>query len=365
MKFRSIVCVLLFISLLPSISSTSCTSDNECLTAEAAQCSSEICVACSDDIHCGHLSSTPYCIAGTCRECLMTSDCTEDLPICDLETNACTACSDDSQCEYANPSKCYCNGGKCGACKTSDHTGCWALIAAKCDPVTFTCTACDADSQCTRFASTPICDAGTCRVCRTSDHAGCSAGQPRCDGGSYQCASCYDDGPCSKFPSTPYCDGAKCQACKPSDNTGCSDPTAAKCDTSTFLYSCVACTGDADCAHFPTEKYCEAGTCVKCKTSDNTGCGESTPFCDGGTTCQACRTSDNDGCTTTAPKCIAGTPNTCTACSDDSDCAGFTSTPCCEGGTCAFWKVSDNNGCSGSSPVCVPNSSGNSCDLLS
>ena len=368
-------------NLPPSISPAGCTSNDNCAIAAASQCSGGNCVACSDDPHCAHLSSTPLCVAGTCRACRPTdhSGCTsESLARCDPGTYTCTTCDDDSQCTRFS-STLYCRGGTCRVCRTSDHAGCTSESLARCDPGTYTCTTCDDDSQCTRFSSTPHCGGGTCRVCRISDHAGCgSISAPKCDPSTYTCMTCDDDPHCAHLSSTPLCVAGTCRACRPTDHSGCTSESLARCDPGT--YTCTACSSDEECFHFPPTTYCEGGICRECKTSDNKGCSSitaskctstpsysciactgdehcthlsSTPYCEGGT-CSMCKTADNTGCLDpTSPKCISAPDYTCGPCLDDGDCTpNFLSTPLCVDGECRQCNPTNDNGCSATASKC-------------
>ena len=212
-----------FSHLPPSIS---CTSNEDCMHVELAQCSLGVCTPCSSDSHCSHIWANRFCEGGTCR-----------------------------------------------LCKPSDNSGCYSPYSSRCDASIYQCLPCFADSDCSNFPLTPFCDSDACRECRPSDNTGCTdLSAPRCSDISYKCDICQTDADCSRFTSTPYCEQGSCRACKTIDNSGCTSPTASKCIAP--LYTCIACSTDSDCSQFSNTPYCEAGVCVSCKTNSNIGCND-------------------------------------------------------------------------------------------
>ena len=314
------------------------TLNNEgCDTVTASKCSNSgslySCIACSNDGDCGHLSLTPYCNSGTCGACKTSDDsgCSSATASKCFDTGSayiCTTCSVDSDCNHLSSIP-YCNSGTCGECKTSDNSGCSSATASKCiDPLSIAqCTGCSTNSDCSHLSSTPYCNSGICGFCSTSTNAGCnSVSASKCSassGSTFSCTTCSLDSDCSNLSSTPYCNGGTCGLCRISDNTGCGTPTASKCVDTGSAYECTTCSSDTDCNHLSQTIYCNSGTCGKCKTSDNNGCSSET-----------------------ASKCTSpGSGNPCTACSVDSDCSHISSTPYCNSGTCGACKTSDNSGC--------------------
>ena len=358
-------------NLPSSISPAGCTSNDNCATAAASHCSGGNCVACSDDLHCAHLSSTPYCEGGTCRVCRTHNDCpSESLARCDPGTYTCTACSSEEEC-FHFLSTAYCEGGICRECKTSDNQGCSSITASRCTSTpSYSCIACTGDEHCTHLSSTPYCEGGTCSMCKTADNTGClDPTSPKCISTSiFACGSCLGDGDCTpNFLSTPLCVDGECRQCDPTNNYGCS-ATASKCDPSS--YTCTPCSDDEDCNHLSPTPYCESGTCRPCKTTSNIGCDLITaPRCDSSTyictfclvdadcehldpnkycesgTCRPCKTSDNSGCTTLSSSKCDTSSYTCVVCSVDGDCGHLDPNKYCVAGTCRLCKPTGNIGC--------------------
>lgn len=240
--------------------------------------------------------------AGTCVECLVGSDCTDDGNEC-TDPATCTL----NVCGVTNtPADTPCTGGICdglGSC-----VGC--LVSGDCA---------DDANQCT---SAPFCNAGTCDP-QTPLSAGAvcdfiAVGDGVCNGAG-TCVECVDAGQCTD-------DGNEC-------TTGASC-TAGTCDTATPLASGTTCSvgvcdGAGACVGCITAGDCpdDANQCTTPATCTLNVCDPQTPltvgtacdfvavgdgFCDGSGTCAECLAAgdcpdDGNQCTS-APSC---TTNAC------------------------------------------------------
>jgi len=99
-----------------------------------------------------------------------------------------------------------------------------------------------------------------------------------------------------------------------SDNTACKSETSSRC---TSDWMCASCVEDFECSHIPGNNYCNAGTCVECKT---------TPHCP----------------SPTASKCVSFT---CIPCDVDDDCEHLTLTPYCHNIRQSCVECQSNNDC--------------------
>ena len=361
MRSRIIPCFLLFISSKWTAQGQSmmCTEDAQCRAFGTPTCGwGGFCDTPSSHTDCNYLGAgtgkmieidfTPFCT----RTCSAHSDCSHHptAKVCQTDNsfpnyNTCVECKNSADCTVIGFKNHICPEGFCKHpnsagtdCRSSDY--CLSRPNFNCYDDAIRCWAtCEIDSDCGASEAKCLLEVapGGGSVCSFPANFPPSAGSPStgcanhdecptaaaayCDDGS--CTACYDDSHYTHLSSTLYCSEGTCTVCKPSDNNGCSDPTAAKCDTSTPSYSCVACTGDADCQRFTSTPYCGgAGECVICSTSDNSGCTD-----------------------IAASKCSFDTNYQCTACSNDDDCAHLSSTPYCEGSVCRPCKTSDNSGC--------------------
>ena len=254
-----------------------------CNSALASKCVSSpaySCAACTSPSDCTHLiPAAPYCNGGGCGSCLeidnggcnlvTNSKCVCTGPSCD-----CEPCSSNSECTHLTDSP-YCNNSRCGVCQMSDNIGCGTSSASKCVDTgsAYACTTCSSDTDCNHLSATHYCNSGTCGACKTSDNSGCSSvTTSKCISllSIAQCTACAIDLDCNHLSSTTYCNNGTCGLCA---NAGCSAPSAPKCSISSCsTFSCTTCSDDSDCANFLSTSFCEGGSCVTCKTSDNSGC---------------------------------------------------------------------------------------------
>ncbi len=92
-----------------------CRTNTHCLSATASRCTGDTCASCMNDSHCSHLSGTPRCFGGTCRECTPATeavDCGGNS--CDPATRVCSGNAIGSQgvCESCvSDSDCSQTGG--------------------------------------------------------------------------------------------------------------------------------------------------------------------------------------------------------------------------------------------------------------
>jgi hypothetical protein len=54
-----------------------CRTNNHCTSVAASRCNGDTCAICMNDTHCSHLSGTPRCFGGMCRECAPASEATD------------------------------------------------------------------------------------------------------------------------------------------------------------------------------------------------------------------------------------------------------------------------------------------------
>ncbi len=77
-----------------------CLTSAQCPMLNASKCDADnLCVSCGGDSDCAHLTDTPGCDAGICRECTKDDHC--DGTACDLSTNTCSdqVLGEGDQCE--------------------------------------------------------------------------------------------------------------------------------------------------------------------------------------------------------------------------------------------------------------------------
>ncbi|MGD8825343.1 MAG: hypothetical protein PVI24_10205 [Myxococcales bacterium] len=176
--------------------------------------------------------------AGTCVECLTTTDCTNDGNECTTGPS-CTAGTCDTPTPLASGTTCsagFCDGA--GAC-----VGC--LSATDCT---------DDGNECT---TGPSCTAGTCDTATPlASGTTCSGGVCNGSGLCVECVAgtdCPDDG--NECTTAPSCTAGACDAQTPlASGTTCS---AGVCDGSG---ACVGCVSPTDCADDGNE--CTTNTCV-------------------------------------------------------------------------------------------------------
>ncbi|MCB9660886.1 MAG: DUF4215 domain-containing protein [Sandaracinaceae bacterium] len=395
-----------------------CEGTGDCGGGEVCDTGSNTCVACLDtaagagqDSGCG--AATPICQgAGTagasCVACvddtvgMQDTGCSGAVPVCDPSVGAgvCVVCEDttmsgtDNGCSAAAPAcvgsgvgrmclECAtdtdCSGGE--VCNTSTNL---------CGTCTDTAPGAGQDSGC--GVATPIClGAGTgsaaCVACVDDTSGmldtGCSASAPACDPsvGGGTCVSCEDtvvtgtDNGCSA--GSPACVGSgvgsMCVECESTNDCA----GGAVCDTGSN--ACVVCldtaTGagqDSGCGN--TTPICEGAgtagaTCVACVDDttgmQDTGCASAAPVCDassGAPVCVSCEdsvmTGTDNGCSAGVPACVGtGAGSMCVECTADTDCSGGevcnTSTNLC--GTCTDTEpgVGQDSGCGAATPMCV------------
>ncbi|MEZ4327383.1 MAG: DUF4215 domain-containing protein [Polyangiales bacterium] len=395
-----------------------CEGTGDCGGGEVCDTGSNTCVACLDtaagagqDSGCG--AATPICQgAGTagasCVACvddtvgMQDTGCSGAVPVCDPSVGAgvCVVCEDttmsgtDNGCSAAAPAcvgsgvgrmclECAtdtdCSGGE--VCNTSTNL---------CGTCTDTAPGAGQDSGC--GVATPIClGAGTgsaaCVACVDDTSGmldtGCSASAPACDPsvGGGTCVSCEDtvvtgtDNGCSA--GSPACVGSgvgsMCVECESTNDCA----GGAVCDTGSN--ACVVCldtaTGagqDSGCGN--TTPICEGAgtagaTCVACVDDttgmQDTGCASAAPVCDassGAPVCVSCEdsvmTGTDNGCSVGVPACVGtGAGSMCVECTADTDCTGGevcnTSTNLC--GTCTDTEpgVGQDSGCGAATPMCV------------
>ena len=407
MKFLTIVCVFLFISLewMAYGQFYGCATDADCRAFGNPSCDTFLgfCNQPWDNSDCDYIGGAGtghmVTISGTSlcsRTCSSHSDCAS-LPtakICRTATpKYCVECLNTPDCTAMGFKNHNCNSGFCAApnptgtdcAAQSTGSNYCASFSVGCFSDTIRCWyPCTTNDDCTDSTCVPgvttsgggVCSSRTnlppsvsTGSCATNNDCSTPAA-PKCGGGS--CVACIDDPDCTHLTPTPFCEGGQCRTCKTSDHAGCPSEETPRCVAGT-PYSCTTCSIDADCTRFTSTPYCGGGgKCVICSTSDNGGCTSitaskcsfdmnyqciacsinddcahlpSTPYCEG-SVCRPCKTSDNSGCTTTALAKCTDTPSyQCTACSIDADCTRFTSTPYCEGGECRPCKTTDNSGC--------------------
>jgi hypothetical protein len=99
---------------------------------------------CSDQNPCTS-AVTPYCVSGTCKQCMGTMGCSADNPVCSPD-NICGICTGDNDCTaYAADGTPHC--GASGACvQCRDGNDCTDNHAPVCDMGE--CRACTADADC-------------------------------------------------------------------------------------------------------------------------------------------------------------------------------------------------------------------------
>ncbi|MEO8842175.1 MAG: hypothetical protein ABI591_26150 [Kofleriaceae bacterium] len=77
-----------------------CNTSPDCTSTAAPICEDQLCVAtCSSDAECVGVQAGPYCSAGACVACVMSSQCTPETPVCDSTSLACRGCAQDSECD--------------------------------------------------------------------------------------------------------------------------------------------------------------------------------------------------------------------------------------------------------------------------
>ena len=359
---------------------TECEYNTDCnLDPARSQCStSGSCMACAESIHCEHLTSTPFCSAGVCVQCISDSDCPNpDQAKC--SGNACVACTDSSNCAHLTSTPvCTLPTGLCVEC--ASDSDCLSPTAARCS--SNTCMTCTDSTQCERWSSTPVCAtgvaAGTCVECNT--HIDClSAYGSQCLS-DHTCAPCTDTSHCLHLPTTHVCNtilnglcvecnldsdcssltAAQCSSsniCVPcTDSTHCEHLTATPvCGTGTAAGKCVKCNIDSDCLSASASQCSTSNTCIPCAVSSQCAHLPATPLCSTtlGGGCVQCDT-DSD-CTSTSTAHCSSATNTCVSCTDSTQCARFSSTPVCDTtiGTCVEC-IADADCPSAAVPKCSP-----------
>lgn len=155
-----------------------CTSDVGCSHGLHCEESTQKCVACTTDAHCG--GTRPHCepVARQCVECLASTDCGSN-QICEQNAHRCL-----------------------DACK-KDNDPC-PIAGQVCHDDQGICVECFRDNQCSANSASPHCDTpvGRCVGCRGA--ADCHAGRPVCDRRDGTCVECMNSTECPV--DRPVCD---------------------------------------------------------------------------------------------------------------------------------------------------------------
>lgn len=159
---------------------------------------------------------SPYCLSGTCVECLTDAECGARL--CGGD-HRCVECDVDGDCAGAKP---YCARHHCVACLTLEdcddvNKACFPADG-KCEP------RCSGDEEC--GTARPFCSAAL-QVCVQCIAGGdCAADKPFCDLG--KCVKCQGDDDCSE--ATPICEAQKKECVECATAADCTAPL--RCDKS-------------------------------------------------------------------------------------------------------------------------------------
>jgi hypothetical protein len=121
-----------------------CLTDAECVDAGLGTvCSPGLgCISCQSNSDCTS-KGTPYCVDGTCEQCITAQDCPASSPGCDSASFTCGSCTFDSDCP---------DGGGCAYPMCAP----FCTTAASPDPG---CAACSTNADC---AGGSCDDAGVC-----------------------------------------------------------------------------------------------------------------------------------------------------------------------------------------------------------
>jgi hypothetical protein len=168
--------------------------------------------------------------------------CTAPLPVCDAVADVCVACTRDAECAAPTP-----------ACTSTN-----------------TCVQCTSGAFCS--GATPVCrlETNTCVECIASSDCVATPDKPVCDASSNSCVGCVSSADCASKSTTPFCHPLtrSCTACI--DSAQCNSVYASRCEPTTS--TCVPCTVDGDCSQVTGKSACNAGTCVKCTTTNESAC---------------------------------------------------------------------------------------------
>jgi hypothetical protein len=316
------------------------------------------CVGCLTNANCS--GATPICgTTDVCRACV-AADCTGTLAECAStgpHSGQCVICTADAQCPMTTP-RCAPTTNTCVQCLASTDCGGDTPICTS-----GVCKACASDSDC--GGATPACEVwGACGQCTAANGTACTGGDSVCDYPTGTCVACEFNSDCSG--SLPTCNTTThmCQPC--ASNADCvNNPAGDACVTSGMkMGSCVLCAADSDCTSAAAPK-CDtvANQCVACLTSGD--CMAPTPVCDPSNLCVGCLTATD--CSATAPVCDT-TSSLCTACSNDYSSTNPGPLPCptsalpaCQptgttlAGQCAVCSSTNDSACvtEATTPVCV------------
>lgn len=194
------------------------------------------CVQCTSDAGCD--GAHPFCVAGACVECGVSSDCGAG-ESCFPENHECEpSCASSDDCSSGDASLCDVPSGACVECV--DSTQCQQGV---CNPTFGICAECLGSEDCA--AGEPYCqvDEGRCRECLADVH--CAPGDI-CSGHHCAPATCASDADCAE------------------DEPRCDVPSG----------SCRECLSDADCAGGSDPRCGRSGECVRCLTDDDCGGGQ-------------------------------------------------------------------------------------------
>ncbi|MBW1807549.1 MAG: hypothetical protein JRJ87_05095 [Deltaproteobacteria bacterium] len=306
-------------------SSHYCTLNNECLEcgdADPDHCGEE-CLLCEGE--------SPYCLEGTCTECLTQDDCDQSVPRYCTDEGSCQTCDDSSACgpdcvDCTEESLvCSADGSECANCANDEDCG----QGARCEDAL--CVACDTDERCG-----PECDdcAGQSLHCFGGTTGACSqcAADEHCPGGYWcaagSCAACQGDDPlhcgadcavCS-FPTAHCVAGACAQCAQDADcNTGywCENNICASCDTSEhcgpLCRDCLATPATPICSAAGSGCTCQPGSCAEYYECEDSAC----QFCNSDIKCGA----DCSPCAGDTPHCLDdGSTSGCVECTNDDQC---------------------------------------------
>ncbi len=305
------ILAFLLLSLLFSqgVEAARCKS-NSCTNKALAKCTSSswrrvTCIPCQSNSDCtkfgagrtcqtwpsGSCTNNPLCqTSGSyapayCAACTSSSQCTGGKLCLNYE---CKTCSSDYNCYSNDPSKPYCDGGKCVACKTNAQ--CTDPANSRCDPATKTCGPCASTTDCTAFSASmlTLCDATVTTGCYQCN------GDPDCTGAGELCIANICTPSCLAVPticdtytylpkcgSSSYCEKCDVDFCKTQskvclkdgscqqciEDSDCKSASAAKCSNNV----CVSCDSNDQCAHILNSNTCDSGVCAQCATSDDCG----------------------------------------------------------------------------------------------
>lgn len=256
--------LFLFVTLLGTVSLTSCRADNPlycgdssaCKMPTAPVCDTKIkaCRGCGNNEECMALDpSAPACVGGQCVACGVNADCkVAAASFCEASTNLCRGCGSGDECAAMSADKPVCLAtGLCAGCdKDAD---CKSADKPVCDATTKSCRGCTANTDCSSGVCGP---SGACVGC-VADADCKGADKAVCDTTASTCRGCSANAECVALdPAKPVCTPTGvCMECNASAD--CKDPTKPVCNTAT--HTCRGCQEDTECPSDPGVCMAHAG----------------------------------------------------------------------------------------------------------